>query len=52
MRDTDPITQSTQLYYSNQNNLFDSYKKQLLNDSSNPNQNQTFSFNNNEYIEK
>ena len=52
MRDTDPITQSNQLYYSNQNSLFDLYKKQLLNDNASTSQNQSFSFSNTEYIEK
>jgi len=51
MRDTDPITQSNQLYYSNQNSLFDLYKKQLLNDNVDTSQNQAFSFSNAECIE-
>ena len=52
MRSMDPSTQNMQLYYSNQNSLFDLNKKQLLNDNVSPSQNQAFSFSNAEYIEK
>lgn len=54
MRDLDPSgsTQTSQLYYTNQNNDFDSKKGVLLNDSSNKFENDEFFFSNKEIVEK
>lgn len=54
MRGLDPnaSTQTTQLYYTNQNNDFESKKGILLNDSSNKFENEEFFFSNKEIVQK
>ena len=51
MRDFDPATQDGQVYYSNQNSLFDNVKRQRLNNGEAA-QNDEFVFSNTEYKEE
>lgn len=52
MSNNDPITGGSKKYYSNQNNLFNSYKGVLLNDDNLASQNEAFYFSNEENKEK
>lgn len=51
MRDLDPVTLEQQMYYTNQNSLFDSYKEQVLNTDADKSQNTEFFFSNAEHSE-